>query len=206
VQPIELPALIGRLVRLVPLEPAHAPALARAAGESRATYEFTTVPDGVDAALRYIERACAERAEGRSVPFATMVGGQVVGSTRFLNIERWDWPRASEDPDAVEIGATWLAASVQRTAVNTEAKLLMLAQAFDGWGVQRVTLKTDARNERSRRAIERLGARCDGILRAWQPASDGAWARDSAIYSILPGDWSGIRAALLQRLDAAGEG
>ena len=93
----------------------------------------------------------------------------------------------------------WLAASAQRTPVNTEAKLLMLAHAFEAWRVHRVSFMTDARNERSRRAILRLGARFDGILRAARPASDGA-IRDTAAFSILEAEWPAVRGNLEARL------
>ena len=99
----------------------------------------------------------------------------------------------------VEIGWTWLAAAAQRTPINTEAKLLMLAHAFDHWRVHRVSLMTDARNQRSRNAILRLGARFDGVLRAARPASDGA-IRDTAAFSILEAEWPAVRANLEARL------
>jgi len=126
-----------------------------------------------------------------------------VGSTSYLGAERWRWPAGSprqrtDRPDVVEIGATWLAASAQRTRCNTEAKLLMLAHAFDVWQVHRVSLKTDARNMTSRRAIERLGARLEGVRRADMPGSDGS-VRDSAYYSIVRAEWPEVR----QRLEAA---
>ena len=101
-----------------------------------------------------------------------------------------------EFPDAVEIGGTWLSASAQRTGANTDAKLLMLTHAFDVWGVQRVDLKTDARNARSRAAIERLDARLDGVMRNWQPSlvpGEEGQPRDSALYSIIPSEWPAIR-------------
>src|SRR4051812_26647629 len=101
-------------------------------------------------------------------------------------------------PDGVEIGSTWLAASAQRTAINSEAKLLMLRHAFETWGVHRVTLKTDARNQRSRDAIERLGAKLDGVLRAWQRAADDG-PRDTAVFSILKAEWPLVRARLERR-------
>jgi N-acetyltransferase len=121
----------------------------------------------------------------------------VVGSTRFMNIEHFAWKvpsdlQRNEDAiDAVEIGATWLGAEARRTAINTHAKLLMLTHAFETWQVRRVTLKTDSRNARSRNAIERLGARLDGILRAHMPAFDGA-VRDTAFYSILCDEWPAV--------------
>ena len=193
--------LDGRFVRLEPLAHAHVEALAAAAAESRATYSLTRVPDGVAAAERYVADALAEAERGAHVPFATVdkVRGRVVGSTRFY-VERWSWPGAPVEPlprgpDAVEIGSTWLAASAQRTYVNTEAKLLMLSHAFDVWRVRRVMLKTDARNARSRANIERIGARLDGILRASMPSFDGG-VRDTAYFSILPSEWPPARARL----------
>jgi RimJ/RimL family protein N-acetyltransferase len=132
--------------------------------------------------------------------------GRVVGATRFFNIEFWPWPpdnvnqRGVDRPDVVEIGWTWLAAAAQRTPVNTEAKLLMLAHAFDHWRVHRVSLMTDARNQRSRNAILRLGARFDGVLRAARPASDGT-IRDTAAFSILEEEWRAVRANLEARLE-----
>src|SRR5687768_17978234 len=116
----------------------------------------------------YVEAALAEQAARRALPFATVdASGTVVGSTRFGNIEFWPWPpgnahqRGADLPDVVEIGWTWLTASAQRTAVNTDAKLLMLTHAFETWHVHAVRLQTDSRNERSRNAIMRLGARLD---------------------------------------------
>jgi len=101
--------------------------------------------------------------------------------------------------DAAEIGYTWIAPAWQRTAVNTEAKLLMLRHAFETWRCFRVTLKTDERNTRSRRAIERLGAHFDGILRAFQPAVDGK-PRNTAYYTILASEWPSVEAALRKKL------
>lgn len=198
--------LDGERVRLEALAREHLPGLVAAASESRATYGLTQVPDGVDAMRAWFDVAMAEAARGAHVPFATVdkARGRVVGSTRFANIERWQWPGppvapVSRGPDAVEIGWTWLAASAQRTYVNTEAKLLMLGHAFDVWRVRRVTLKTDARNARSRANIERIGCRFDGILRAHMPAWDGG-IRDSAFYSMLATEWPAARERLQARL------
>ena len=199
--------LEGRWVRLEPLTVEHAAALLRAASGPRETYGLTLVPGSLAEAAAYIETALREEAARRSLPFATVdrATGRVVGSTRFLNIEYWTWPadnahqRGAERPDVVEIGATWLAAAAQRTPINTEAKLLMLTHAFDRWRVHRVSLMTDARNERSRAAILRLGARFDGVLRAARPASDGA-IRDTAAFSILEAEWPAVRAKLEARL------
>ena len=121
--------------------------------------------------------------------------------TNFIILDRWD--RYTKTPTSIEIGGTWLAASAQRSGVNTEAKLLMLTHAFEVWCVQRVDLKTDARNERSRAAIERIGAKLDGVVRNWQPShvpGEEGQPRDSALYSIIPSEWPSIRAQLQERL------
>jgi RimJ/RimL family protein N-acetyltransferase len=193
----------GPTVTLRPLSLDDAGALAAAAAESREQYAFTRVPDGVDDARRYIEGALADRETRGRLAFATLWEERVVGSTSYLGAERWRWPagsprQRSDRPDVVEIGATWLAASAQRTRCNTEAKLLMLAHAFDVWQVHRVALKTDARNLKSRRAIERLGALFEGVRRADMPGSDGS-VRDSAYYSIVRAEWLQVR----KRLEAA---
>ena len=141
------------------------------------------------------------------MPFATVdrKANRVVGSTRFGNIEFWAWPpgnrhqRGEHLPDVVEIGWTWLAGSAQRSGINTEAKLLMLGHAFEHWHVHRVSLMTDARNSRSREAIERLGARFDGVLRAARVASDGG-IRDTAAYSILDSEWPAVKNTLQARI------
>jgi RimJ/RimL family protein N-acetyltransferase len=198
--------LAGRLVRLEPLALAHVPALV-AAADARDTYAITFVPDGEPAMRAYVEQALRDRDAGVGVPFATvrLADGRVVGSTRFGNLEYWAWPDGArrrpgvDPPDAVEIGWTWLSRDAQQTRVNTEAKRLMLAHAFEVWRVHRVHLKTDARNTRSRAAIERLGAKLDGLLRAHMPASDGG-ARVSAWYSILPDEWPAVRARLDEKL------
>ena len=193
-------------VRLEPLSLDHVPGLSAAAAESRQTYGFTWVPQGEATTREYVERALAETARGLFVPFATvdLATGRVVGSTRFGNLERWPWPAPPPDPrpggiDAVEIGWTWLAASAQRTHVNTHAKWLMLTHAFEVWRVRRLTLKTDARNARSRANIERVGARLDGVLRAHMPAADGG-VRDTAFFSLLESEWPAAKARLEARL------
>ena len=199
--------LEGRHVRLEPLTLGHAEALSTAAGGPRETYALTTVPESEPATLRYIETALREQEAGRSVPFATVARstGRVVGSTRFLNIEFWTWPpghalqRGEDVPDVVEIGATWLAAAAQRTPINTEAKILMLTHAFEEWRVHRVSLMTDARNARSRKAIVRLGARFDGVVRAQRIAVDGT-IRDTAAFSILESEWPLVKRTLHSRL------
>lgn len=203
------PALVGDVVRLEPMTHDHVDALTAAASESRDTYRWTFVPDGHEAMARYVDVAMAGRDDDLFTPFVTvrLEDARVIGSTRFLT-ERWDWSASDQacqrqdTPDVVEIGWTWLAASAQRTAVNTEAKLLMLTHAFETWGVHRVCLRTDRRNDRSRAAIERLGARLDGVIRADRPASDGT-VRDSAHYSIVTDEWPAVRRRLRHALDRA---
>jgi RimJ/RimL family protein N-acetyltransferase len=204
---LEPVTLEGRHVRLEPLSLAHVPALLAVGAGSRETFGLTTVPGDEAAMRRYVEAALAEHAAGRALPFATVAraAGRVVGSTRFGNVEFWAWPRGNplqrgaHVPDVVEIGWTWLAPDVQRSGVNTEAKLLMLGHAFEVWRVHRVSLNTDARNSRSREAILRLGARFDGVLRGARVASDGA-IRDTAAYSILEAEWPQVKAGLIARL------
>jgi N-acetyltransferase len=198
------PALQGPTVILRLLSLDDAGALAAAAAESREQYAFTRVPDGVEDAQRYIAAALAERETRGRLPFATLWNGRLVGSTSYLGVERWRWPagsphQRSEAPDVVEIGATWLAASAQRTRCNSEAKYLLLSHAFDVWGVHRVSLKTDERNAKSRRAIERLGALFEGVRRADMPSAEGT-VRSSAYYSIVRSEWPDVRKKLEEAL------
>ncbi|MGD9701733.1 MAG: GNAT family N-acetyltransferase [Acidimicrobiia bacterium] len=188
--------LTGAVVQLEPLLPEHAAELVAAADADRSSFGFTNVPADEAAMARYIELAIAAPDQ---YPFVhrRLADGALVGSTRFGSLE-W-WPE-SDAPRVAEIGWTWLIASAQRTPINTEAKLLMLTQAFDVWGVQRLQLKTDRLNERSRAAIERLGAIFEGYLRHHMPAAGRAGVRDSAMYSIIPAEWPGVRAGLVARL------
>jgi RimJ/RimL family protein N-acetyltransferase len=209
---LESVVLVGTHVWLEPLEPLHVRPLLEAASESRATYAFTHVP-GDEASMRaYVDGVLAQRQQGLALPFTIVdaVQARVVGTTRFLNVEYWTWPgeRAQPAPtvsfEAAEIGGTWLAESAQRTPINTEAKLLLFTLAFETWKLRRVNLKTDVRNARSRAAIERLGARLEGFLRAHMPASDGG-VRDTALYSLLASEWPAAKAALELRLNALPE-
>ena len=195
--------LVGREVTLTPLTLDDVAGLVAAANEDRSAYGWTSVPETPQAMEAAVDRLLAERASLHGVPFTTRASdtGRIVGMTRFLSL-RWWFDR--EFPDAAEIGGTFLAASAQRTSINTEAKLLMLGHAFDVWNVQRLDLKTDARNDRSRRAIERVGAHFDGVLRHWQPSmvtGEEGVARDSAMYSVLASEWPEVRTALQRRLD-----
>ncbi|MER7764596.1 GNAT family protein [Streptomyces sp. NPDC097619] len=202
--------LTGRLARLEPLAPHHAEAIAEAGAEDRTSYAYTPVPHGPEAAREYIDRALADQAAGRSLPYAIVgqTDGRVVGSTRFLDLDYWQgplvWPAvpgvpfgdpATAVPDAAEIGNTWLSPRAQGTGINTEVKLLMLRHAFETWGVRRISLRADARNTRSRVAIERLGATCEGVRRAHSRGLDGV-VRSTAFYSILDEEWPAVRAIL----------
>ena len=156
--------------------------------------------------MRYVETALTWRDAGTALPFAIVrIGdGTVIGSTRFWNIEAWAWPpeharNGRQLPDACEIGHTWLTRSAIQTAANTEAKLLMLTYAFETWQVLRVCLHTDGRNQRSRAAIERIGGKFEGILRAHRMAADYT-ARDSARFSILAAEWPDVKQRLYRRL------
>jgi len=198
--------LTGRYTRLEPLSPAHTAGLIAAASESRDAYRFNVVPDGEAEAHAYVAEALSARAEGRQLPFATvrLADGRVVGTTRFDDLAPWVWPpghpmQRHDRPDVTEIGHTWLAASAQRTGINTEAKSLMLHHAFDVWDVHVVRLRTDRRNARSRAAIERIGARFEGVRRADRPAIDGS-VRDSAFYSISRAEWPDVRQRLMTLL------
>jgi RimJ/RimL family protein N-acetyltransferase len=205
--------LQGSRVRLEPLTPSHVDALVRAATESRDTYDFTLVPADHVAMTRYVQAALEDQGTGWALPFAIydLHSQAVVGATRFLDLDYWTWPpawppgrttpRSDVVPTVAEIGSTWLAPSAQRTGCNTESKLLMLSHAFDTWGVLRVTLKTDSRNARSRRAIERIGGHFEGIRRAHARAVDGS-IRDTAYYSIVGPEWPDVRAALKARVSA----
>jgi RimJ/RimL family protein N-acetyltransferase len=164
------------------------------------------VPQGADAVARYVDVARSLHAAGTALPFATVrvSDNAVTGSTRFFDFESWHWPAGHErhgraTPDVCEIGYTWLTKSAIRTAANTEAKLLMLAHAFEKWNMLRVCLHTDARNEQSRAAMERIGARFEGILRSHRMASDFT-PRDSARYSIVAAEWPEVKRGLEQRL------
>jgi len=196
--------LLGAHVRLEPLQRSHAGRLAAASAAEPSLYRWTIVPQGIAEAASYIEAALAARDAGSTVPFAIVrqEDGAVIGSTRFFNLERWPWPEGHarygrQDPDACEIGYTWLARSAIRTAANTEAKRLMLTHAFESWKVLRVCLHTDVRNLPSRAAIERIGGQFEGILRAHRMGTDYA-PRDSARFSIVAEEWPELKRRLAQ--------
>jgi RimJ/RimL family protein N-acetyltransferase len=186
--------LAGRFVRLEPLTRRHLDALAEIAFEP-SLWDWTSprVTDR-DSLAAYVDEALAAGQSGTAIPFATvsLAGNRVVGSTRFLNIVARD--------SRVEIGATWVAVPFQRSPVNTEAKYLMLRHAFETLGAVRVELKTHARNDKSRAAIERIGAQFEGIHRKHMLQPDGT-RRDSAWYSIVDDEWPEVKARLEARLE-----
>ena len=198
--------LHGKHVRLEPLQPSHAEALAAAAAVEPTLYRWTTAPQTAAEAADYIAAALAIKDAGKALPFATirLEDGKLIGSTRFFDVETWAWPAGHARhgrnlPDVCEIGYTWLTQSAIRTAANTEAKFLMLSHAFESWGVLRVCLHTDARNLRSQVAIARIGGVKEGILRAHRMAADFT-PRDSARFSIIAKEWPGVKQRLRRML------
>ena len=203
--PIEPVTLSGKSVVLRPLSRNDMQAMRALAAGPRGTFEWAFVPTP-DQVPQYVDGAVALMERRTALVFAICTpAGELAGCTRLFDLQRWEWlpgkdPRPGQDVlDAAEIGYTWLAESAQRTPVNTEAKLLLLRHAFQTWRCYRVTLKTDERNTRSRRAIERLGAHFDGVLRAFQPAADGK-PRNTAYYTILDREWPDIERRLQQKL------
>ncbi len=180
--------LEGRAVRLEPLESHHAPALA-AVAEPGLFEHFPQVLGTLQDMEGYISDALEAAGRGVERPFVILERetGTPVGSTRYLDIQR--------KHRTLEIGSTWLARRVWRSRVNTECKYLLLRHAFEELKVMRVQLKTDKRNLRSRTAIERLGARFEGILRQHMLVRGGV-VRDTAYYSILDGEWPEVKARL----------
>ena len=180
--------LRGKHVALVPLEQQHRTALAAAsdAGQLHRLW-YTTIPDAAGMEAE-IDRRIALRDVGQMIPFTLLdAGGSPVGMTTYMNIDH-ALPR-------VEIGSTWIGPMAQRGPLNTEAKRLLLAHAFEVWGCEAVEFRTHRLNLQSRRAIERLGAQFDGMLRAHMRMADGTM-RDTACYSIIKGEWPTVRTHL----------
>ncbi|HEV3367070.1 MAG TPA: GNAT family protein [Acidimicrobiales bacterium] len=205
-----LESIQGRFVHLVPMGEDHIEGLLEAANEDRSTFTYTPVPWDRETMTAYVHKALATRDSGEQYPFVTFGVDQrrIVGSTRFYDLAPWDWSSLYPGsdvhqrvgrPDVASIGYTWLSPSAQRTPINTEAKLLMMTHAFDRWDVRAVQIRTDARNDRSRAAIERLGCVLDGVIRADMPGADGT-ERDSAVYSMLAAEWPVHRRRLVARL------
>jgi len=186
--------LQGRRVRLEPLAAGHLPGLGRAIEDGRLWELAVTSVPGLPDLPAYLQDAEAAFRVGRELTFATIdhASSTVVGCTRFRNIE----PAHRR----VEIGSTFVAASWQRSHINTEAKLLMLVHAFEVWGCNRVELLTDELNTRSRAAIRRIGAREEGILRSHMIRRDGH-VRNSVIHALIAAEWASAKAALQARLD-----
>ncbi len=186
--------LSGRHVALHPLNPRHHDDLVQAVTEGalwRLWYTTIPRPEAMEAE---IARRLALQAAGTMLPFAVIdpATGQAVGMTTYMNIDAAT-PR-------LEIGSTWLARRVQRTALNTEAKLLLLTHAFESLGCIAVEFRTHFHNQQSRRAIERLGAKLDGVLRQHMRLADGS-LRDTCVYSIIASEWPAVRAGLHWKLE-----
>jgi N-acetyltransferase len=190
---LEPVTLEGETVRLEPMSLDHVDALSDVALEpSIWTWMFVELASRDDV-RRYVEAALANRAAGAEMPFVTVEqsSGRVVGSTRYMGI--------TPEHLRLEIGWTWIAPAWQRSAINSEAKLIQLGHAFDRLGARRVEFKTDARNKRSRAALLRIGATFEGIFRAHMVTRDGG-RRDSAWFSILVEEWPHVRTGLVERL------
>jgi RimJ/RimL family protein N-acetyltransferase len=201
--------LAGKHIRLEPLDYRHVDGLVAAAAVDRSLYQWSAVPQGETEVIRYVDTALAWRDAGTAMAFATVrvEDGVVIGSTRLFDLERWAWPQGHprygrDFVDVCEIGYTWLTRSAIRTAANTEAKLFMLTHAFENLQMLRVCLHTDARNQRSRAAIERIGGKFEGILRSHRMAADFI-ARDSARFSIVAAEWPEVKQRLNHMLDRA---
>jgi RimJ/RimL family protein N-acetyltransferase len=182
--------LTGSHVQLLPMNVSHLAGLQEAVKDGelwKLWYTFVPKPESMET---WIIKALQEQDQGISTPFtvALKVGNRIIGSTRYMNIEP-DIPR-------LEIGTTWYAASVQRSPVNTECKLLLLQHAFENLNCLAVEFRTHRFNEPSRRAISRLGAQQDGILRNHRISSDGT-IRDTVVYSIIQNEWPSVKSNLL---------
>ena len=193
---IEPVTLASDRLTLRPLSLPDVPALGIAASDGELWEKKTTTvprPDGFEA---YVQKALELQAAGLALTFVTVVndGNRVVGSTHYMNIDAAH--------HRVEIGTTWIAKSWQRTFVNTHAKFLMLRHAFEGLDCLAVEIRTHALNDQSRAAIERLGAKLDGILRRHMIMPDGH-IRDTAVYSIVREEWPAVKERLESRLAAA---
>jgi len=186
--------LTGRVVRLEPLAEAHGAALERNGADAE-VWRWMSFPraDPRESVRQWCATLSGMQARGEAAAFAIVEGatGEAVGGTVLFDY--------SEAHKRVEIGYTWHARRVWRTAVNTEGKFLLLCHAFEVLGMNRVQLKTDARNERSQAAVARLGAVREGVWRAHMVLPDG-WVRDTVMYSIIADEWPGVRAGLAARL------
>jgi RimJ/RimL family protein N-acetyltransferase len=198
--------LPGKHICLEPLDHGYIDGLVKASASDPALYQWSPVPQGKAQATAYIDTALSWRDAGTAVPFAIVNVNDVavIGSTRFWNLEWWSWPQGHvrhgrKSPDACEIGYTWFTRSAIRTAANTEAKLLMLTHAFETWEVLRVCFHTDARNQRSRAALERIAGKFEGVIRAHRMAADFT-PRDSVRYSMIAAEWQEVKERLTRLL------
>ncbi|MEJ7846520.1 MAG: GNAT family protein [Pyrinomonadaceae bacterium] len=185
--------LDGEFVRLEPMKIGHLDALCEV-GLIPELWKLTAnIVEDQEDLQRYVETALNDQARGVTLPFVTVdkAAGKIVGSTRFGNIESLN--------RKVEIGWTWIHPDWQRSFVNTEAKLLMLTHAFETWKCIRVELKTDALNERSRKAIARIGGKEEGTLRHHMITESGRF-RDSVFFSIIDEEWETVKRNLSERL------
>jgi RimJ/RimL family protein N-acetyltransferase len=192
---IEPVTLEGRVVRLEPLTRAHHHRLCEV-GLDEELWKWIPAPVRTsDEMAAYLEKALDEQEHGVSQPFAIVdqASGRIIGSTRYMNIER--------EHRRVEIGCTWVGRPWQRSVVNTEAKYLLLRHAFETLGCIRVELKTDSLNEKSRTAIQRIGAKEEGIFRNHMITASGR-IRHTVYYSIVEAEWPGVRARLEQKMAA----
>ncbi|HWN08600.1 MAG TPA: GNAT family protein [Pyrinomonadaceae bacterium] len=181
-------------VRLEPLLREHADALVAAASDGELWNSTVTVVPSRETISAYLDAALKAQATGRELPFVILQksSGLIVGTTRFYDIDT--------ENRTVEIGYTWLAAKAQRTAVNTETKLLLLTHAFEYWRCIRVSLVTDVLNVQSQKAILRIGARQEGIFRNHLIMPDGRY-RDSVCFSIIESEWPEVKAGLEARAE-----
>lgn len=197
---IEPVTLQGGAVRLEPIRPEHCSLLWEVAKDS-AEEIFRWIPYAMRSPedfQKWMEKALAEQSRGESIVFVTVDrgSGELAGSTRFMNIDRAN--------RRVEIGSTWIAPRWQRTAINTEAKYLMLRHAFETWECIRVELKTDALNQKSRAAIARIGAKEEGTLRQHLITWTGR-VRDTVYFSILEAEWPDVKTMLESKLNLSTE-
>jgi RimJ/RimL family protein N-acetyltransferase len=191
--PENQPTLTGLTVELRPLKTEHASELLAAAADGELWNMKVTVIPGPETVGQYIASALEGRASGSVMPFVIVRRdtGQIVGSTRFWKIDLAN--------RKMEIGHTWLSSSVQRSGINTEAKLLMLTHAFEAMDAIRVQFTTDELNEKSRAAILRIGAKHEGIIRNERIMPDGR-KRNSVRFSIIDAEWAEVKAMLLQKM------
>lgn len=182
---IQPTTLTGRHVSLSPLLMEHAEALGRAASDGELWRLFYTSVPTPDTAADYVHAALQQQATGWAVPFVVRdAAGEIVGTTRYCNVDAAN--------RRLEIGWTWYAKRVQRTALNTEAKYLLLTHAFEVLAAGAVELRTSYMNHRSRAAIARLGAKQDGILRNHMLMPEGGY-RDTVVFSIIATEWLAVK-------------